>query len=206
MKPDLSPEALAEFWRWFEDNDEELFHLDQNSIDLIGRLSEALRRVDQHLTFEMSHVFDDGSREFIISANGIKSSFRSVDALYAASSCSSLRRWKVIRFRQRHQPVNDMKCVFGGLSVDASQVYYALFREKKPGKLGVMLFLRGYSVKDRETWDQIGFIILHAVLGEYDVETHLGEIMILSYESEYFRKARPLAELPSHFDNMLGRP
>ena len=205
MKPDLSPEALAEFWRWFEDNDEELFHLDQNSIELIGRLSEALHRVDQHLTFEMSHVFDDGSREFIISANGVKSSFRSVDALYAASSCSSLRRWKILRFRQRHQPVNDMKCVFGGLSVYASQVYYALFKEKKPGKLGAMLFLRDYSVKDRETWDQIAFLLLDAVIGEFDVETHLGEIMIFSHDSEYFRKARPLAEMPDHFDKLLGR-
>ena len=204
MKPDLSPEALAEFWRWFEDNDDELFHLDQNSIELIGRLSEALHRVDQHLTFEMSHVFDDGSREFIISANGIKSCFRSVDALYAASKC--LPRWKILRFRQRHQPVDALKCVFGGLSIDASQVYYALFKEKKPGKLGAMLFLRGYSVKNRETWDQIAILLIGAALGEFDVETHVGEIMIFSHESEHFRKARPLAEMPDHFDKLLGRP
>ena len=72
MKADLTPNTLAEFWRWYEANEDELFHLDQNSNELFDRLTEAMHRVDQNLTFEFSPVLKNGSREFIISAAGNK--------------------------------------------------------------------------------------------------------------------------------------
>ena len=203
MKADLSPKTLAEFWRWFEANDDDLFHLEQNPKDIFDRLTEAMHRVDQNLTFEFSLVLEDGCREFIISAAGNKSSFQSVEALYATSPC--LPRWTFIRFRQRRD-LNDLKMQYASHLIKASQVHYAIFKDRKPGKVGIMLFLDGYSVKDRDTWDQIGYLLIDAALGEYDVETHVGEILFFSHNSEYFHKARTLAELPSHFDKMLGRP
>ena len=68
-----------------------------------------------------------------------------------------------------------------------------------------MVFMDGYSLKDRDNWDQIGYLLIDSALGEYDVETHVGEILFFSRDSEYFHKAQTLAELPSHFDKMLGR-
>ena len=204
MKADLTPNTLAEFWRWYEANEDELFHLDQNSNELFDRLTEAMHRVDQNLTFEFSPVLKNGSREFIISAAGNKSSFRSIDALYESSP--RLLRLVVIRFRQRRDLSNDLKIQYASHLVRLSEVHYAIFKDRMPGKVGLMLFLDGYSVKDRDTWDQIGYLLIDSALGEYDAETHVGEILFLSRESEYFRKARPLAELPSHFDKTLGRP
>jgi len=162
-----------------------------------------MHRVDQNLTFEFSNVLEDGSREFVISANGIKSSFRSVEALYATAPW--LRRWKFLRFRQRRRPLNAFKFRFGPHFIAASKVHYALFRDTKPGKVGIMLFLDGYSAKDRDSWDKIGYLFLDAALGEYDVETHVGNILILGRDSEHFRKARHLDGLAGHFDKMLGR-
>ncbi|MFZ4778936.1 MAG: hypothetical protein ACOYM3_26520 [Terrimicrobiaceae bacterium] len=203
MKANLSPKTLADFWRWFEANEDELFHLNQNSYDLFDRLSEAMHRVDKNLTFEFSPVLNNGSREFIISAAGNKSSFCSITALYSTAPVNN--RWSFIRFRQRRDLNNDLKIQYSSHLVKVSEVHYAIFKDRKPGKVGLMLFLDGYSVKDRDTWDQIGYLLIDSALGEYDAETHVGEILFLSRESEYFRKARPLAELPSHFDKMLGR-
>ena len=204
MKANLSPRTLAAFWHWFESNEEELFHLDQISEDLFDRLSEAMHRVDQNLTFEVSPVLENGSREFVISADGIKSSFRSVDAVYGTAP--SLQRWKFLRFRQRRDLKNDFTLQYASRLIKASEVHYAIFKDKKPGKVGIMLFLDGYSVMEREIWDQIGYLFIDATLGEYDVETHVGAIMFFDRDSEYFPQARTLAVLPSHFDKMLGRP
>lgn len=203
MKADLSPKTLAEFWRWFEANDDDLFHFEQNTKDIFDRLLEAMHRVDQNLTFEFSDVLEDGSREFIISAAGNKSSFRSVEAVF--KTAPRLQRWKFLRFRQRHHPLNSFEIHFGGHFIKVSEVHYGIFKDRKPGKVGLMLFLDGYSVKDRDTWDQIGYLLIDAALGEYDVETHVGEILFFSRDSEYFHKAQTLAALPSHFDKMLGR-
>ena len=203
MKADLTPNTLADFWRWYEANEDELFHLDQNSNELFDRLTEAMHRVDQNLTFEFSPVLKNGSREFIISAAGNKSSFRSVEALYAASPV--LPRWAFIRFRQRRDLTSDFKVQYASHLIKVSEVHYAIFKDRKPGKIGLMVFMDGYSLKDRDNWDQIGYLLIDSALGEYDAETHVGEILFFSRESEYFRKARPLAELPSHFDKMLGR-
>jgi len=203
MKADLTPKTLADFWRWYEANEDELFHLDQNSNELFDRLTEAMHRVDQNLTFEFSPILKNGSREFIISAAGNKSSFRSIDALYSTSPV--IERWSFIRFRQRRDLNNDLKIQYASHLVKVSEVHYAIFKDRKPGKVGLMLFLDGYSVKDRDTWDQIGYLLIDSALGEYDAETHVGEILFFSRDSEYFHKAQTLAALPSHFDKMLGR-
>jgi len=203
MKADLTPNTLAEFWRWYEANEDELFHLDQNSNELFDRLTEAMHRVDQNLTFEFSPVLKNGSREFIISAAGNKSSFRSIDALYSTSPI--LERWSVIRFRQRRDLTSDFKVQYAAHLIKVSEVHYAIFKDRKPGKIGLMIFMDGYSLKDRDNWDQIGYLLIDSALGEYDVETHVGEILFFSRDSEYFHKAQTLAELPIHFDTMLGR-
>jgi len=205
MKADLTPKTLADFWRWYEANEDELFHLDQNSNELFDRLTEAMHRVDQNLTFEFSPVLKNGSREFIISAAGNKSSFPTVEALYATAPPPLFARWSVIRFRQRRDLNNDLKFQYASHLIKVSEVHYALFKDRKPGKVGLMLFLDGYSVMDRDTWDQIAYLLIDAALGEFDVETHVGKILFFSRDSEYFKKARTLAELPSHFDKLLGR-
>lgn len=204
MKADLSSETLAGFWRWFEDNEDDLFHLEQNTKEIFDKLSEAMHKVDENLTYEFSHVLENGSREFVISAAGNKSSFVSVDALYGTSPC--LPRWTFLRFRQRRDLSNDFRFQYASHLITISEVHYAIYKDRKPGKVGLMLFLDGYSMKDRDTWDQIGYLLLDAALGEYDVETHVGEILFFSHDSEYFHKTRTLSELPSQFDEMIGRP
>lgn len=57
--------------------------------------------------------------------------------------------------------------------------------------------------KKKKWGGQIGYLLLDEALGEYDVETHVGAIVFFNRISKYFEHARPLSELPSHFDEKL---
>lgn len=191
-----------EFWKWFEKNQEDLYHFERDQDAVFDRLAKALQSVHSDLTFEFGPVREDGKREFVISAGGIKTAFPSVAALYAAAP--KLPRWTIVEFRPRRFPLNNIE--FGGRTVKSGDVHYALFRDDDPTKVGIIVFLDGYTEKDKgSVWGQIGYLFLDEALGEYDVETHVGAIVFFNRESEHFRHARPLSELPAHFDEALAR-
>lgn len=190
------------FWNWFERNQDDLFHFEKDREAIFDRLSEAMHKVHRDLTFEFSAIRLDGWREFVISAGGIKDAFASVESLHA--SAPKLERWRFSKFRQRRFPLNDLK--FGGREIKADNVHYAIFKEGDPNKVGIMVFLDGYSEEERSAfWGHIGYLFLDEALGEYDVETHVGAIVFFDRDSMYFEHASPLSELPAHFDEKLGR-
>ncbi len=190
------------FWKWFTKNQEELFHFEKDREAIFDRLSQALAAVDKNLTFEFGPVGADGTREFVISAGGIKAAFPSVEALHAAAP--KLPKWHFIKYRQRRSPLNDLE--FAGRKVKADEVHYVLFPDDDPKKLSLMIFFDGYTEQEKEkVWGHIGYLFLDEALGEYDVETRLGVIEFSDRDSEYFKDARPLKELPAHFDRELER-
>jgi hypothetical protein len=190
------------FWSWFEKNQEELFHFEKNQDVVFDRLTKALKKVNQDLTFEFGPV-DHDKREFVISAGGIQTAFPSVEALWA--SAPKLPKWTFLKFRQRRSPINDLE--YGGHKVKAKDVHYVLFKDEDPKKVGIMVFLDGYTEEKKDSvWGQVGYLFLDEALGEYDVETHVGAIVFSNRQSEHFKKARPISELPAHFDEALGRP
>ena len=68
-----------------------------------------------------------------------------------------------------------------------------------------MIFLDGYTEADKgSVWVQIGYLLLDEALGEYAIETQVRAIVFFNRSSNYFEHARPLAELPSHFDEKPG--
>jgi hypothetical protein len=190
------------FWKWFEKNQDDLYHFEKNQEAVFDRLSAAMGKVHEELTFEVSPVLEDGTREFIISAGGIKTAFPSVEALHA--SAPKLPKWKILKYRQRRFPINDV--VFAGRNVKSADVHYAIFKDEDPKKVGIMIFLDGYTEADKgSVWGQIGYLLLDEALGEYAMETQVGAIVFFDRSSKYFKHARPLAELPAHFDEKLGR-
>ena len=190
------------FWKWFEANQHDLFHFERHREAIFDRLSDAMHKVHSDLTFEFSPVRQDGTREFVISAGGIKAAFPSVEALHAAAP--KLPKWTILKYRQRRSPINDVE--FAGRNVKSTDVHYAIFKDENPKKVGIMIFLDGYTEKERRaSWGQIGYLFLDEALGEHDVETHVGAIVFFNRESEHFEHARPISQLPAHFDEKLGR-
>src|ERR1700688_4193050 len=161
-----------DFWKWFQTNEESLFDFERDQERTFDRLEVEMHKLNPSLTFEFGPK-ENGRREFTISADGIRKAFPEVEALYAAAP--SLPRWKFIKFRQRQKPSN---VSYGGVSVQAASVAV----EVKPnGKMAdIVVFIPGYTEAAHKTFASIAFLLLDQSLGEYDVETRVGEIRVES--------------------------
>ena len=186
------------FWDWFAKNEATLFAFERDQERIFDELAEQLNLVNPDLTFEFGPV-SGGKREFVISAGGIKGAFPAVEALY--ETAPSLPRWIWVKFRPRRAEISDLN--YGDKTIRADDVHYML--AKDGDKIGIVLFIDGYSKQEEGTFGQIGFLFLDEALGEYTVETKVGFIEIENRQSQYFSRARPLRELASHFDEVEAR-
>ena len=196
-KTTKTPEA--EFWSWFVRNESRLFEFERDLERVFDDLGAAMRKVNPDLTFEFSPVRDNGRREFVISAGGIKSAFPAVEALTDAAP--DLDRWQWIRFRPRRNEVTDI--TFEGQTIPHDEVHYLLAKDGE--KVGLVLFFDGYTEARRGFFGNVGYLYLDQSLGEYSVEMQVGFIEFQSRESDYYAQARPLRELQEHFDEYWAR-
>lgn len=185
------------FWSWFEKNQEMLFNFEKDTESIFDRLAKEMNKVDPELTFEFGPV-ENGKREFVISAGGIKDSFPKVESLY--DSAPKLDKWIFIKFRPRRKP---MGIEMGGKNINPDDLKFQLFRDEE--KVGIMVFFDGYNEDEKNLYGQIGFLMLDQALGEYDVETKVGFIEFVSTESKYYEDAHPLTELQERFDNFYKK-
>jgi hypothetical protein len=182
------------FWKWFQNNETMLFDFEKDQEKNFDRLAAEMHKVDPALTFEFGPK-EGGRREFVISADGIRSAFPKVEALYAAAP--SLGRWKFIKFRPRRRPFD---VTFGNVSVNARSVLVGL---KAAGpKADITVFMPGYSPSARKAYTSVAFILLDHALGEYDVETRVGDIEVRVI-SEAPATALSLEALPATFDSLF---
>jgi hypothetical protein len=184
-----------QFWRWFSENERELFDFETDRERLFDRLAAELGKVDPDLTFELGPK--DAQREFVISAGGIKRAFPVVSALVAAAP--RYQRWKIIGFRPRRRP---SAVELAGKRIDSKDVRFTLLDDGKTA--GIYLFIPGYSEKDAYM-KQIGYLLLDEALGEYDVESKLGLIKMLAPETTTQGERHPLSELPALFDRLVSQ-
>ena len=184
----------ADFWTWFQNNEDMIFHFEKDTENTFDKLSAALSKVDPELTFEFSPIRESGKREFVISAGGIKKSFPSVELLF--NSAPEFKKWTIVKFRPRRTPLNDL--TFGGVSIKSDSVYYNLYKDQD--KLGVILFFDNYNEKEHSIYGNLGYLFLDEALGEYDVETKLGFIEFHNKSSKQFAGATQIKQLSEQFD------
>lgn len=185
-----------QFWNWFEKNQEMIFSFEKDRDNVFNKLAIQMKKVNEDLTFEFGPISKEGNREFVISADGIIKSFPSVEKLF--KSAPQLKKWTIIKFRPRRKP---MTVNFGGIEVKPADVNCQLFKDN--GKVGVMLFFKGFNSDEENSFSRIGYLILDQAIGEYDVETKVGFIEFSSQDSKYFENSFPLLELPSRFDEQF---
>jgi hypothetical protein len=186
------------FWKWFASNEARLFTFERDQEAIFDEIGAEMHRVNSDLTFEFGPV-QNGKREFVISAGGIKSAFPAVEALY--SSAPELRRWVWVKYRPRRFSINDLE--LNGKRIKADEVTYLLARDGD--KVGIVLFFEGYSDEEKSTYGQMGYLFLDEALGEFAVESQVGFIEFQASHSKYFSQSRPLKELPAQFDEYWGR-
>jgi hypothetical protein len=190
----------AAFWSWFIQHETGLFGFDPDQeIErerLFDELAAELQKVNRDLTFEFGP--NGPTREFVISAAGIKSAFPAVVRL--AEAAPALERWQITAFRPRRPPVCTIE--IEDHRVDPKDVQFSLLDNGTMA--GIYLFIPGFR-EDDVAFKQIGFLLLDVALGEYDVETRLGLIKMLSPETRTVGDRYPLAELPTLFDQLVSR-
>ena len=159
-----------DFWNWFSKNQNEYYHYEKNQKFLFDELSNRLKNIDSNLTFEFSPINNDSIREFTISADGLKESFPTVIRL--VDKAPSIPNWKINAFRKR-VPGDKMQIVYDdSLKISYDDIYFRYVEDS--GKIDLELNIRNY--KKESGFDNAVFILLDALIGEYDVETKISGI------------------------------
>jgi hypothetical protein len=185
------------FWKWFQKHEDKIFHFDRNQGSVFKELASQLGRVHSELVFEFSGI-KEGRREFTVSAGGIRSAFPEVTEL--VREAPNLPRWHIIAFRQR-QDAPTIKCGDKALEREAVFFDYASAGDK----IDITVFVPGLgngSADDMIGLKTIGYLLLDAAIGEYDVETKLAGIEFVDASAFPGRRRRPLQELPPVVDTL----
>jgi hypothetical protein len=185
------------FWKWFESHEEEIFCFERNREALFDKLASRLQRVHPDLTVEFSSV-GEGHREFVVSAGGIKSAFPEVTALVRAAPVRP--RWQIVAFRQRKSP-GEIR--FGDKALGGDAVFFDY--AEAVDKIDLFLFLPGLdgsSVEGVTALKTIGFLLLDAILGEYDVETKIAGIDFVDIAAFPEKRRIPLRDLTGIVDGL----
>lgn len=194
IRNSVTPEH--QFWQWFQKNEMLLFNFEEDQERIFRQLIREMRKVNSNLTFEFGPK-EEGRREFIISADGIKAAFPKVESLYEAAP--PLPRWKFIKFRPRRAP-SDIN--YAGTLVKAQSVLVEV--EPGEGKVHLTVFIPGYTQSAYQAYATIAYLLLDQALGEYDVETYVGGIEIES-ASDTSPDACSLEALTERFDRLFPK-
>lgn len=190
-----------QFWHWFVQNENTLYEFEDNIESVFDAIAVELVKVDENVTFEISSPDEAGRRHFVITAEGIRSSFPAVEQL--VNTAPQLSRWTFVKYRQRAVELSIVE--FDGMRIDPSDVHCVIVKDENPSKVGILLFFDGYNEKQRNVFGNIGYLILDQALGEYVVEMSVGVIEIFDRSSKYYLSARPIGELGSYFDEVAQR-
>lgn len=183
------------FWNWFTNNEEQIFHFENNQDQVFNSLDQALKTVNKYLTFEFGPVIN-GKREFVISADGIKEAFPAVEALY--SKAPSFDNWEIVKFRQRRPPMNIQ---FGDLLIKHTDLLVAL--AKQGSLIDLTVFIKGMTKEKARIFQQAAFILLDQAIGEYEMETKVGIIQVMPYDPSINVDLVTLLELPEKFNALI---
>lgn len=167
------------FWEWFSKNADVYFHFEKDQNALFFRLKSELEKIHLDLTFQFSPIFEDGTRELVISADGIKSIFPVVTNLI--QQASTLKNWKIVAFRQPNKDVTQIN--YQDLTINLDDVFFQYAKDN--GKIELELNIRGFY--ESPEWTAATFILLDNVLGEYHTEMSLSNIdrKVLSCNHQY---------------------
>ncbi|QGQ44494.1 hypothetical protein [Metabacillus sediminilitoris] len=181
------------FWTWFIKHSDEFFHLDENNVEpLFKSLSKQLAKINRDLTFEFSVELIDGKREFIISADGIYSTFP--DVINLVEAAPKLDHFIITAFRQRGK---EFTIQYNEVELDPADIFFS-YEAYSGDQIDIVLYIKGYT--DNQDLDGAVFILLDTLIGEYDVATKIRHIDFLPFEENLTIK--PILELPDIVDHI----
>ena len=109
----------------------------------MGELSAQLHQIDDNLVYEISSA-NSGTRELVISADGIQESFPSVVALTKAAP--EVKGWTITAFRPRVD-IAQFTLRFDGRDLAAKDYYFSLQPEGE--HIDLVLYVPGLTEDNR---------------------------------------------------------
>ncbi len=185
----FNQKSEPKFWEFFAENDTAIFAIISGKEPIAEELTSRLKEIDGYLVWSIGGSVADAKRDFVISAGGIKNSFPVVTNLYN-SAPKNLDHWNFIAFSPKTD-TNEIQ--FGGKSRKVDDIYFTI--EKPDDKYDIAVYINNY---DKGTDDQIVYLFLDSLLGEYNVEIKLGGIDISDLGGKDTNTLLPLKQLGNY--------
>lgn len=181
---------VTRFWKWFSDHAAALA-AEKDLKVIMERVNTQLAKVNSEVFAEIGIEGDD--HLLVITADGIRALFPVVQQVYRARP--GVPGWKIVAFRQRSKPGKAFSVEMGGRKVSPADVRFVA--ETAGSKLAVRVFLPGFDHTDQ--MKQIAYVLMDNAVGEYDMETKIGEIGFAPLDAAP-AGAKPLTELAAAVD------
>ena len=184
------------FWSWFKKNESKIFLSDVSYNSEVQKLSQKLSEYKDGVTYEISGE-ENGKKELVLSADGIKKLFPFVQALY--KSAPKFERWSIIAFRPRMDDFSKVNLKYSGKEFDPTDLW--IYHKIKDGFFDLIIYHPEFSEEEKNIFISGTFILLDIVLGEYDVVTGIRYIDIQKWPEDPKNKGLvPFIELRNIFD------
>lgn len=182
---------IAKFWDWFLKN-EPLFYYGtehpRNRIDIVEKITDQLKSLNQYLVFELSPIKEGEYKEFIISADGIKEAFAAV--LEVVKYAPKHKNWRFIAFRPRMES-DDLSISTGLIDFSYNDLFFRYVLTDK--EFGVELNIRNFKYTD---WEKNAlFVLLDSLVGEYDAVTEIDWLEWVELDEQEEEELFPFVEL-----------
>ncbi len=161
------------FWTYFKNNELDIFHNIKTDTDnVVFDITNRVKAIHPELEFEITLDLEDGKRNFILSADGIKELFPIVEDV--VSHAPKLDNWIVTAFRPRLYQRNQI-IDLDGITLDYHDIYFSY--EEQNNKLIIDVFINGYVEGDNR-YIHLYFLLLDSLIGEYDAVMMIEETKV----------------------------
>jgi len=194
--PPVAPADPAAFWKWVAANLDALKAVKTGQEPVTTELTRELEKVDPGFVFELGIGHDPF--ELIISADGKKALFPRVQQFVAAAP--AIPGVKVIAFRPRKE-IDGFSMQVGDSKLSGKDLWFVAGEDPtRKGLLGIDVFIVGMKGEHDARLENAAFMMLEATIGEYDLETKIGEVQFKPAPGKLEPPLKPLKELPAVVD------
>ncbi len=168
-----------DFWAWFKENEKNIWlNIEKDSDEIVREIDRQIKMINDDIAFEIYFEINDGKRDFVISADGIKDIFPEV--LKLKDKAPKFHRWNIIAFRPRTNQ-KDQCIEIDNLCLDYDKIFFKHNFNSIPFDIDV--YIKGYDGKDNR-YVHGYFLLLDTLIGEYEAVTAIRNTQIYPYQPE----------------------
>lgn len=192
------------FWKWFEENNEQLTMLDDLEKGVAEKLLEdmqkALDAYCEGLTYEIGDQTNKG-RTLTFSAEGDTDLFKYVTDL--VEEAPDFDWWEFVAFKQPKG--KGLKVTFDKYRFDTQKMYFMeLENEESPDMVGLRVALEN-PVEDDDQLVGV-YVTVEALIGEFDCATLIGYLDVCPIPAEPFKEGfKSMDDLPEFIEWFKNR-